>query len=101
MISGNDLELNQSVSIIAAGNNTKVKNSFVPLSLTRENASIKKSAAGIVAAGNVNAKNSAAVLVLAKNIDGNLNTLIDWKSAAAFGAVFGGIWGLLTLLRRR
>ena len=100
MVSGSDLELNQSLSMVAAGNNTKLKYSCVPVSLTREKATLKKSAAGIVAAGTVKAENSAAVLVLARNIDGNLNTLLDWKSAAAFGAVFGGIWGLLKLLRR-
>ena len=101
MISGNDVTMNQSMGLIVAGNNTKLKYSCVPLSLTRENASVKKSAAGIIAANTVKVENSAAVLVLAKNIDGNINTLLDWKSAAAFGGVLGGIWGLFTLLRRR
>jgi hypothetical protein len=55
----------------------------------------------MIAANTVKAENSAAVLVLAKNVEGNINTLLDWKSAAALGGVLGGIWGLFTLLRRR
>ena len=101
MISGNDITMNQGVGMIVAGNDTKLRYSCVPISLTRDKASVKKSAAGIIAANRVKAENSAAVLVLAKNIDGNLNTLFDWKSAAALGGVLGGIWGLFTLLRKR
>jgi hypothetical protein len=101
MISGNDITMNQSAGLIVAGNNTELRYSSVPVSLTRGNATVIKSAAGIIAGGTVKADNSAAVLVLAKNIDGNMNTLFDWKSAAAFGAVLGGIWGIFTLLRRR
>jgi hypothetical protein len=93
--------MDQSVGLIVAGNKTEIRNSCVPLALTRQKASIKKSAVGLVAANTVKAENSAAVLVLAKNIDGNINTLLDWKSAAALGGVLGGIWGLFTLLRRR
>lgn len=101
MISGSDITVDQGLSMIVAGSNTQLKYSCVPLSLTRYNASVKKSAAGIIAANTVKAENSAAVFVLAKNIDGNINTLLDWKSAAALGGVLGGIWGLFTLLRRR
>ena len=101
LITGEDITMNQSFGMIVAGNNTKLSYSCVPMSLTKENASVRKSAAGIIVAGKVKAENSAAVLVLAKNIDGNINTLFDWKSAAAFGAVIGGVWGMLTLLRRR
>ena len=101
LISGNDVSMNQSVCMVAAGNRNSLKHSFVPVSLTREKTSLKKSAACIIGANTVKAENSAAVLVLAKNIDGNLNTLFDWKSAAAFGAVLGGIWGMFTLLRKR
>ena len=101
MISGSDIAMNTGMSLIVAGNNTKLKYSCVPLSLTREKASVKKSAACIIAGNSVKVENSAAVLVLAKNIDGNINTLLDWKSAAALGGVLGGIWGLFTLLRKR
>jgi len=101
MLSGDDITINQSVGVIVSGNKTEIKYSCVPISLTRQKASIKKSAAGIIAANTVKAENSTAVLVLAKNIDGNINTLLDWKSAAALGGVLGGIWGLFTLLRRR
>lgn len=101
MISGNDITMNQSVSMAVVANKAKLKFSCVPVSLTREEATIKKSAAGIIAANNVKVDNSAAFLVLAKNVDGNINTLLDWKSAAALGGVLGGIWGLFTVLRRR
>lgn len=101
MISGNDITMNQSVSMAVVANKAKLKFSCVPVSLTREDANIKKSAAGIIAANHVKAENSAAFLVLARSVDGNINTLLDWKSAAACGAVLGGIWGLFTVLRRR
>jgi len=101
LITGDDITMNQSFGMIVAGNDTKLNYSCIPVSLTKEKASLKKSAAGIIAAGNVKVENSAAFLVLAKNIEGNINTLFDWKSAAAFGAVLGGVWGMLTLFRRR
>jgi len=101
VISGRELAMNQSISIISAGNKTKLKNSLIQLSLTRENASIKKSAAGIIAAGTIHAENSSAFLLLANKVEGEVTTVLDWKSAAAFSAVLGGIWGLFMLLRRR
>jgi hypothetical protein len=101
MVNGNDITMNQSAGLIVAGNNTELGYSCVPVSLTRGNASVMKSAAGIIAGGTVKAQDSAAVLVLAKNVDGNITTLFDWKSAAALGAVLGGVWGIFTLLRRR
>jgi hypothetical protein len=101
MISGGEIALNQSMSLFAAGNKTKIRNSCVPFSFARENASVKKSAAGIVAAGTVQVENSTTLLLLAKNVEGDVNTVFDWKSAAAFGAVLGGVLGLFTFLKKR
>jgi len=71
------------------------------LSVSRGETTISRSAAGIIAAGNVRADKSAAVLVLANKVEGNMTTLFDWKSTIAMGAVVGGIWGLLSLFRKR
>jgi hypothetical protein len=101
MTSGRDVTMNQSMSIISAANKIKLKNSIVSMSLTRENASIKKSAAGIIAAGTIHAESSTAFLLLANKVEGEVNTILDWKAAAAASAVLGGIWGLFMLLRRR
>ncbi len=58
---------------------------------------LKRSAAGIVIGNNMEVKNSASLLLISKNIEGNVTTLFDWKSALAITAVAGGIYGLLRL----
>jgi hypothetical protein len=50
---------------------------------------------------NIKVKNSASVLMIANNVEGNVTTLFDWRAAAAMGAVFGGVWGLFSLFRKR
>ncbi|MGC9044902.1 MAG: hypothetical protein ACP5JA_00530, partial [Thermodesulfovibrio sp.] len=67
----------------------------------RDEAEVKRSAAGIIIGSNVEVKNSASVILIGKNIQGNVTTLFDWKSALAITAVAGGIYGFLRLLLKR
>jgi len=101
MMRGDEVNLNQSISGVAIGDNTSIHFSFTPLSISKHETTVNRSAAGVIAAGSVKAENSSALFVLANKVEGNLTTLFDWKSAMAVGAVAGGIWGLLSLLRRR
>jgi hypothetical protein len=101
LIRGEDVGINQSISFSSIGENTSINFSFIPLAVSKNDTTVHRSAAGIIAAATVKAENSSALLVLAKNVEGNLTTLFDWKSAAAVGAVAGGIWGFFSLLRRR
>jgi hypothetical protein len=54
-----------------------------------------------MAAKEINSDNSSTILMIGKNINGNVTTLLDWRSALAIGAVTGGIFGLFSLLRKR
>lgn len=101
LIRGEEVSLNQSISFSSIGENTSINFSFIPLSVSKRDTTIHRSAAGVIAAGTVKAENSSALLVLSKHVEGNLTTLFDLKSAAAVGAVAGGIWGFFSLLRRR
>jgi len=101
ILRGNDITLNQSVSAVTASNNLSLNFSFSPLSISREEATLNRSAVGVMAAKNIKSENTSAFLVLTNKIEGDVTTLLDWKSALALGAVFGGIWGFLSLLFRR
>ncbi len=101
LVRGEDVGLNQSISGVTLGDTTSINFSFTPVAVSKHEMTVTRSAAGIVAAGRVKTDNSSALLVLANKVEGNLTTLFDWKSAMAVGAVAGGIWGLLSLLRRR
>lgn len=101
MVRGDDVGLNQSISGLTIGDTTSINFSFTPLSISKHETVVNRSAAGIIAAGDVRAENSSALLVLANKVEGNITTLFDWKSALAAGAVAGGIWGLLSLIRKR
>jgi hypothetical protein len=101
VLRGNDVTLNQSISAITAAENVSVNFSFTPVTVSRNEATVNRSAAGLLAARTIKAESSSAFLVVGNQIEGNITTLLDWKSAAALGAVLGGIWGFFSLLLKR
>lgn len=101
MVSGSDIYLNQGLSVVTSCNNANFNYAFSPITLSKDSAAVNKSAAGIIAAQEIKAENTSALLLLAKNIEGDVTTLFDWRSALALGAVAGGIWGLFSLFRKR
>jgi len=101
ILRGNDLSLNQSISGITAGENVSLQFSLSPVSISKENTEVNRSAVGILAARNVKAENTSALFVIANKVEGNITTLINWRSALALGATLGGLLGFLSLLKRR
>lgn len=98
---GNDMSINQSISAISAADNLSVNFSLCPISISREQTTANNSAIGVMAAKNIKSENTTAFFVLTNKVEGDITTVLDWKSALALGAVFGGIWGFLSLLFRR
>jgi len=101
ILRGDDISLNQSLSAVTVGEKVSIDFSFSPMSVSRENTTVNRSAVGLMAAKDISSENSSAFLVVANKIEGNITTLLDWRSALALGGVLGGIWGFLSLLRRR
>lgn len=100
VLKGDTISLNQSIGGVVAGNSTNLNFSFVPLSASADSTIVEKSAIGIMAAKEIRSENSTSVIMIGKNISGNVTTLLDWKSALAISAVAGGIFGLFSLLRK-
>jgi hypothetical protein len=101
ILKGDEISLNQSFSAITVGDKVSIDFSFSPMSVSRENTTVNRSAVGLLAAKDVSSENTSAFLVVANKVEGNITTLLDWRSALALGGVLGGIWGFLSLLRRR
>jgi hypothetical protein len=101
ILKGVDVSLNQSLSAITVGDKVSIDFSFSPMSVSRENTLVNRSAVGLLAAKDVSSENTSAFLVVANRVEGNITTLLDWRSALALGGVLGGIWGFLSLFRRR
>jgi hypothetical protein len=101
ILRGNDIRMNQSISAVTAADAVSMNFSFSPVSISRDQMSVNRSAVGLMAGKEVNAENSTAFLVLGRKIEGNMTTLIDWRSALALGAVLGGIFGLLSIFNRK
>jgi hypothetical protein len=101
ILKGNDINLNQSISAVSAGDNISVNFSFSPLTISREQITANRSAVGLMAAREITSENTSAFLVLSNKIEGNITTLLDWRSALALGAVMGGILGFTSLLLKR
>ena len=101
ILKGNDITLNQSMSALIAGENVSIQFSFSPVSISKENTEVNRSAVGILAAQSVKAENTSAFLIVANKVEGNVTTLLDWRSALALGATFGGLLGFLSLMKRR
>jgi hypothetical protein len=101
ILKGDDISLNQSLSAVTVGEKVSIDFSFSPMSVSRGNTLVNRSAVGLMAAKDMSSENTSAFLVVANKVEGNITTLLDWRSALALGGVLGGIWGFLSLLRRR
>ena len=101
ILRGSNINLHQSISAITAADNVSVNFSFSPMSISREQILTSRSAVGFMASKKIISENTSAFFVVANNIEGSITTLLDWRSAIAFGAVFGGIWGFISLLFKR
>jgi hypothetical protein len=101
ILRGNDVSLNQSMSVVTAADNASINFSFSPVTISREQTTVIRSAVGIMAAREIKSENTSAFLVVSNKIEGNVTTLLDWRSSLALGAVFGGLWGFFSLLLKR
>ena len=61
--------------------------------------SLSDSMVGVVGGSRVSVKNSRAVLVLARSVEGEVQTVFDRQTAIAFGAAAGLVCGLLCFVR--
>jgi len=101
IMKGDSLTLNQSIGVIATGGIINLNFSAAPVTVSAGDATVEKSAVGVLAARNIEAHNSTALLMIGQNINGNVTTLLDWRSALAIGGIAGGIFGLFSLFRKR
>jgi hypothetical protein len=101
ILRGNDVSLNQSISAFTTADNVSINYSCSPISISSEKTRADRSAVGIMAAREIKSENTTAFLVVSSRIEGNITTVLDWRSAFALGAVFGGLWGFFSLLMKR
>jgi hypothetical protein len=87
--------------MLAASTTANINFSCTPVSVSVEDTTVNRSAVGVLVANEIRAENSTSLLMISRNVQGNVTTLLDWRSAAAIGAVAGGIFGLFSLFRRR
>lgn len=101
LMKGKNLSLNQSVGMVCSGENTNLNLSFCPVTISKGETNVNKSAVGFMASKDILANNSASLFMIGRNITGEVNTIIDWKSALAIGAVLGGIFGIFKLINKK
>lgn len=101
VLKGRDVNLNQSISALTASEKVSINFSLSPVSISRDHTEVNRSAVGLMAAKDIKSEGTSALLVVANKIEGNVTTLLDWRSALALGAIFGGIWGFFSLLFKR
>lgn len=101
ILRGNTVNLNQSISLLTVGGNNELSASFSPLMLSRDNANVSRSAVGVIGGRDIKVENSSTIMMIAGKIEGEVTTLLDWRSALALGAIAGGVIGLISLLKRK
>ena len=101
VINGGEVNLNQSISLVTAAKTVTVNSSLSPVLLSKETSTVSRSAVGIMGARDIRADNASTILMIAGNVEGDVTTLLDWRSALALGAVIGGALGFLSLFRNR
>jgi len=69
--------------------------------MAKNNIDVSQSAAGIMVSNEIKAENTSSLITIARCVKGNVNTLLDWRSALALGAILGGVLGIAKLFTRK
>jgi hypothetical protein len=86
----------------AIGDKVEIHRGFARIAAARGRLDLRQAGAITVVAERVSmAAGSGAIFVFARRVDGEVRTLFDWRSGAAFGAAAGLVIGLLARGRRR
>lgn len=101
VLRGEELSLNQSISVVSVSNNTSLNFSFSPISMAKNNTDVNKSAVGVMVSKEIKSENTLSLITIARNVEGNVTTFLDWRSALALGAVLGGVLGIARLFIRK
>jgi hypothetical protein len=88
------------VALSLAGE-ARVRQSYVRDMLARD-VHMEQTAVGNVLANHVTFdRQSFAGVVIARSVEGNVRTLLDWKGALAVAGVLGAVSAALAIVRRR
>lgn len=83
-VTGNDVKLSQSASLNVAAEAASLQASAAAL-LRAEEVTLDRSAVSVLVANSVTARNSVAGVVIARTVNGEVRSLLDWRSALMFG----------------
>ncbi len=99
MASGSEIDIEQSAVRRVLGREVELEQSAA-VSIRAEEVEIEESGALLVVANRVDAENSAAFIVVTPSMRGNVRSVIDPRTAFAFGAGFFAARYVLNSLRR-
>lgn len=97
---GKKLSMNQSIGMLCTGESANLNLTFSPVTMSAGETTINKSGIGVIASKDIVANNTASLVMISKNVSGNVTTLLDWRSALTLGAIAGGLLGIFHLLRK-
>jgi len=96
------LNMNNCLNALSVTNHASLNTSCSLVTLAGKGIDeVSRSNVGVMISGNINTENTSALVMVAKNVSGNVKTFMDWRSALAFGAACGGVLGLMKLLSRK
>ena len=101
MAQGDRVSLEMGAAGVAIGDEVRVTQSMAGYVLARGDATVDQSLVSTLIADRVTLRQPSAVLVLiARQVDGSVRPLLDWRGALAAGAAAGLVLGLFRSTRR-
>lgn len=96
-IHADEVSLQQSFAQSVTADNVNLDQAAAGL-VRSARASITNGAAGVLVGDRISAENASAIFFVARNINGNVKTVFDQKSALALGAGAIIVWSLIKVL---
>ncbi len=100
LLQSENANLNGVRAAAVLGNNIDVEAGLSRFMLAREAIHVERGGAVVMAAPRIEMTNGTAVLLVAREVNGSVRTLMDKKSALVFGLAAGLVVGLMQAARR-